>query len=81
MESTSNIVIYSPIEKILFLQGGWMIFLAVLVAAIPAVFVMIQVEKRTFRSHWARKHILWIGAAVFFATLYVMHYGGIKGWW
>ncbi len=73
-------VIYTPLEDILYNQGGLTIMLVIMLAAIPAIIVMVQIEKRASRFSKVREHNLWIGGGVFAATLFLIHLANIKGW-
>lgn len=80
MESTHNVVIYTPIEKALFLDGGLSIFLAVLIAGIVAGLVMGAIDKHVRRFTFVHNNTVWFGGAAFVASLYLIHLANVKGW-
>jgi uncharacterized membrane protein YgdD (TMEM256/DUF423 family) len=80
MESTNNIVIYTPIEKALFLDGGFMFVLAFIVAGALAAVVMAQIDKRVRRFSFLHNNMMWVGGAVFVGSLFLMHLANVKGW-
>jgi hypothetical protein len=88
----SNIVLYDPITAALFLDGGFIIVLAFMLAAGAGVGVYMLIDKYTDRysripgtrglvmKSFLRRHAGKISTAAGFASLWLMHLANVKGW-
>jgi hypothetical protein len=88
-----SVTVYTPIEAALFLNGGWAIVLAFIVAALVGAGVFSLIERytgcwqlrrrydrpRTFKQMIAR-HNGKISIATGMLTLYLIHLANVKGW-
>jgi hypothetical protein len=92
MSDRTNVVLYDPITAALFLDGGFIIFLAVMLAAAAGVGVYWLIDNYTDRyaripgtrglmqASFLRRHIGKISIAAGFGSLFLMHLANIKGW-
>lgn len=76
----NNVVVYDPITAALFLDGGYVIILALIVAALIGVGVYHQLEKRVKMYGFWYRHMGKLSIAVSVLSLYLMHLSSVRGW-
>lgn len=88
---TDRVVIYTPLEDILYNQGGFMIVLAVVIAGLIGAGVYALIERNTdryrritgtrglVRETFLRRYNGWISTAAALGALYVIHLANVRG--